>query len=336
MNIPIEDIYVKQEDEIKLYVIGYESMGESIIINIAEKFFGVIDCYKTKDFFITKNILEELCVKKLDFICWTHTDADHTKGMIELFDYVDDNTAFIMPEGLSYKELLSKVDLKSEKYCNEEIVHIFEAIKSKIKEYNFVSANNGSSIYSFNLKLLNDEKSIAVNIESFAPLSSIVRNSQIRTMQELINESKKIHEKPNLFSVGLIINFIRQSFSLKICLAGDVDNITIDKMHPLNKKRIFNNNHIIKLPHHGSNNSDRIIKDNLITYFDYAVSTSYKKHRLPRQEVLDGYKKCCSHGKISKTNKTAGPYGYVIYKVPLFNDLEPNTEVCYVGTAGEV
>lgn len=46
MNIPIEDIYVKQDDKIELYVIGYEAMGESIIFNIAGKFLGVIDCYK--------------------------------------------------------------------------------------------------------------------------------------------------------------------------------------------------------------------------------------------------------------------------------------------------
>ena len=35
-------------------------------------------------------------------------------------------------------------------------------------------------------------------------------------------------------------------------------------------------------------------------------------------------------------NVTIGSYAYVIYKVPLFNDLEPNTEMCYMRTAGEV
>ena len=35
-------------------------------------------------------------------------------------------------------------------------------------------------------------------------------------------------------------------------------------------------------------------------------------------------------------NVTIGSYAYVIYKVPLFNDLEPNTEMCYMRTAGGV
>lgn len=336
MNIPIEDIYVSNSDEIQLYIIGYESMGESIVLNIANKFFGVIDCYRTDNLFITKSILESIETKNLNFICWTHTDEDHTKGMLELFDYVNEDTVFIMPEGIPYKELIAKVDLNSCKYCDEEIVGIFNAIKDKIKRYNFISANSSTSIYSFNLKLMNDMKTTTVNIECFAPLSSVVRDSQIKTIDELINESKKIHEKPNRYSVGLIINFITDETSRKICLTGDVDEITINNMHPINRKKIFGNNYIIKLPHHGSNNPNKILTNKIVTYFDYAVSTSYKQHDLPRKDIMESYKKCCSTGVISKTNSKDGNYGCVVYKIPIFNLLKDKNEVSYVGSAGEV
>lgn len=83
------------------------------------------------------------------------------------------------------------------------------------------------------------------------------------------------------------IKFTINSNSLSVCLTGDVDNTTIESMHHKNKKFVFGNNHIIKLPHHGSLNSDKIIKENIIKYFDFAISTGYKKHGLPKDEIIN-------------------------------------------------
>lgn len=35
MYIPKKEIYINRNDAIELYIIGYESMGESIVLNVS-------------------------------------------------------------------------------------------------------------------------------------------------------------------------------------------------------------------------------------------------------------------------------------------------------------
>jgi ribonuclease BN (tRNA processing enzyme) len=106
--IPQGNVYISKKQTIDVHVIGYKTAGESIIVNIGNKFAGIIDCYRTKQYFITMDILKDLRIKKLNFICWTHTDEDHTRGLpdILLSPYVGKKTAFILPDGISSKEVL--------------------------------------------------------------------------------------------------------------------------------------------------------------------------------------------------------------------------------------
>lgn len=60
-----------------------------------------------------------------------------------------------------------------------------------------------------------------------------------------------------------------------------------------------------------------------------------KKHGLPKDEIINSYRKRCPSGIVSKTNCSEGPYGYVLYKMPIFKCLEEDTELFYEGTAGE-
>ena len=76
---------------VKIFVIGYRERGESIVILFFDKtnvvYSIVIDSYKAKgsDFFSSK-ILDENKVSKLNILCWTHPDIDHSLGIEELFD----------------------------------------------------------------------------------------------------------------------------------------------------------------------------------------------------------------------------------------------------------
>ena len=53
-----DDIVISKGDHLHLHIIGYPNQGESIVINIGNKFVGVIDCFKNSDCFKTKEIVE--------------------------------------------------------------------------------------------------------------------------------------------------------------------------------------------------------------------------------------------------------------------------------------
>lgn len=91
------------------------------------------DCYKGRDIFVTDRILKELGINELDFLCWTHIDWDHTKGLSELFRYVSPDTAFILPTGISVREILNST-IASKDYFSKEYRKIFQLIDNNIKK----------------------------------------------------------------------------------------------------------------------------------------------------------------------------------------------------------
>lgn len=98
-----EDIFIDENDNIEICVVGYEKRGESIVISIGKKFLGVIDCYKKRDLFLTKKIIENKKIP-IDFLCWTHSDWDHSFGLSELKEFFTENTHVIVPDGFQAKE----------------------------------------------------------------------------------------------------------------------------------------------------------------------------------------------------------------------------------------
>ena len=92
---------------VRIYVVGYHKQGESIVIilldNATEEIFycGVIDTFKKKNIHITKEILEHYGIKRIDILCWSHPDNDHSWGLDELLEnYCDDQTDFLYPYGV--------------------------------------------------------------------------------------------------------------------------------------------------------------------------------------------------------------------------------------------
>ena len=73
---------------VETYIIGYKNEGESVLFFVRAdggiSFSGLIDCFRLRDIDKINDILKENGVKKLDFICWTHPDLDHSKGLKDI------------------------------------------------------------------------------------------------------------------------------------------------------------------------------------------------------------------------------------------------------------
>lgn len=343
--IDYDDILVTENDNLKIYVIGYNYQGESIVITIGEdKFVGVIDCYRTKDEFITKRILEDLKINRLDFVCWTHTDWDHTKGLSQLKKYVKKDTVIILPEGMSAREIDDLINENTiKKSYKKEFNQIFEMTRKVQDDYQ-LKVNQTSTIFDFNLYFPLGSKKYRFIIDCFAPISGVVNEYMGKTIKEFYenidmkNGLKELNKnwtvdpnrKNNLYSIGLSIVINSENERISICLCGDLDNITINKMSESKRNKIFNKNTILKIPHHGSENADDLFNLNCIKEFKYGVTTSFR-NKLPNSEMLVKYKQKCS--KLSRTDLKKGKYGVVTYTINLkdLNVLEPE----YESSAGE-
>lgn len=339
-----DNILITQDDYLNVYIIGYENQGESIIVSVGDKFIGVIDCFKVNNLFETKRILKEYKLP-LDFVCWTHVDWDHTYGLSELREFINANTVFIVPEGYSSTEV-RRMFLDSKNYKHEEYKKIYDLLDD-ISPDNFISANNNTEIYNFKFNFEDDEYDFL--IKSFAPLSKIVRDIGKKNLKyTILNlESKENFGREwyegynrfnNLFSLGLEITLKLKSEDIRICLTGDLDNETIEKMNPKAINRIFRRNTILKIPHHGSNNANKLIDFNYDKgiVFDYAISTSFKSAGLPNSSILEKYKR---YGKVYRTDKqSCNKYGIVKYTYPIVdfaNKKDLPRELELFGDAGE-
>lgn len=343
--VECNDVLVTNDEYLKLYVIGYRFQGESIILTIGNgKFVGVIDCYRTKEEFITKSILEKLNIKRLDFICWTHMDWDHTKGMSQLRKFIKEDTAIILPEGMNAREidgLINKTEIKNS--YKKEFNQIFNMINKVNKNFR-LTVNQSSTIFDFNLIFAQSEKKYRFIIDSFAPISGIVNECMSETIQQFY-ESVTVKEryrelkerwhvdpnrKNNLYSVGLRVIIDSSDARVSICLCGDLDDVTIENMDERKRNKIFNRNTLFKVPHHGSENAYSLFELGCIEEFKYGVTTSFR-NKLPTKKMIKAYQKKCR--SIARTDLKKGTFGVVTYSIQLKDliALEPE----YENAAGE-
>ena len=276
-----EDIYINKTDNIEIYVIGYKKRGESIIITIGNKFMGVIDCYKKRDLFLTKKIILDKKMK-IDFLCWTHSDWDHTFGLSELSEFFDDNTHIIVPSGFQAKEFRKFLNAdKNRGYQYEEYSKILNMF-DKMDYENYHAANQDSYYYSFSLReigSMGDSGKYDVRIYAFSPISKKIKEYNCNHIQSVYDRDKhwysNMNTDNNLFSVGLVIEIGNKSKVNKICLTGDLNNETLKTMSKTTREKLFLRNTFFKIPHHGSENSNEILKfEDKKMKFNYSACTS--------------------------------------------------------------
>lgn len=290
-------VYFEKDLCIETYIIGYKNEGESILFFVRAdggiSFSGLVDCYKLDDVDKVKDILQENEIEKLDFICWTHPDLDHSKGLVDIIkNYVSQKTNIWIPEGVDAQEITCSKDVK------ELFIQLKKCMIDMDAEYNVYSASDRKDMMGYNSICFQKGVDIfPLEIISYAPNSKIIRKQNYT--------DKFIKNDRSVF-------FVLALGSARIFLTGDVEDSTIEKI-PSNffEKHI----HIMKIPHHGSDSSDKML-DLGWQVCDVACSTVYRKGHsdLPLANIMKRYSEVSQYllctGKADRTKETE-KYGIV-------------------------
>ncbi len=266
-------IYCLESLVIETYFIGYLHEGEAILFFIKSDnnicFSGLIDCYKTKDMDIVTYILKKKQIISLDFICWTHPDLDHSKGLKDVIDsYASRHTYIWIPESIDTEDIV----------CSEEVKRLFISLKQYVisteATLNVFSISDIKDMMAYNsLCFINNINLYPLKLISYAPNSKIIRKQNY--LEKYIKNDRSIF-------------FVLALGKTRILFTGDVENDTIKQIP---KEHFEQHVHILKIPHHGSSTSTKMLE--LISgNCDIACSTVYRKGNssLPEAEVMEAYK----------------------------------------------
>lgn len=290
-------VYFEKHLIIETYIIGYKNEGESILFFIRAdggiSFSGLVDCFRLDDVDKVKDILEENGVYKLDFICWTHPDLDHSKGLKDIIkNYVSEKTYIWIPESVDAQEIT----------CSKEVKELFEQLKkctvNADAELNVYSVSDRKDMMFYNsICFQKGTNGFPLEIVSYSPNSKIIRKQNY--MDKFIKNDRSVF-------------FVLALGSARIFLTGDVEDDTIEKI----PSDFFGEHvHIMKIPHHGSDSSVKML-DLGWRGCDIACSTVYRKGRsnLPLTNVMEHYSENAKYllctGKADRDKETE-KYGVV-------------------------
>ncbi|WFR55049.1 hypothetical protein QA584_15670 [Anaerocolumna sp. AGMB13025] len=289
---------------VDIHVIGYPVEGESIILFLRDDkenivYTMVIDSFKKGKTNRTIDILKSHKVDKVNLLIWSHTDYDHSFGLLEILDhYIKENSVVLIPHSIfDRKGALTK-------YSKSVVDKLKDLLASDVQIE--MVAEQKFSVF-FNNAV--SEEQIELSVTTLLPNS-----------KHLLMKSTKNSTYCNDYSIACNVQ-INSTFNY--FFAGDIIDEAILRI----QKNIFPKSlSFLKIPHHGS-----ITSTELIDLFDKKIkipiscSTNYTKQRLPMNEVLEQYstisKKVHITGKNDKDLNTDS-YGEWYYRYNLV-DMEP-------------
>ena len=266
---------------ILVYLVGYPEMGESIIVIMKDMATGVIhhscaiDCYKTT-LNKTQQILSSHGITSLDFLCWTHTDKDHSIGLEDIIkSNCTDKTCFVLPEGLTGSDD-DFVKYDADTLACFNLINPFNVNSN----YRVFSASASSDGYNFLQGWEfedNAGQQFNYNIFALSPNSSLLRR----------RVSGGIKKKNDL-SIALIFKI----GELSLFMTSDIENQTL---RLINKDLIADVDYL-KTPHHTSTSSDYLLEifeeiNTSSRKIPFTCSTVFKQHDLPDTSLMNNYKK---------------------------------------------
>ncbi len=300
-NEPI--FYNSEELFLSIYLIGYETQGESIVLIFETEerkavWSAVIDSYSLPEKNITDNILKAYKFgqnKKIDLACITHFHNDHTTGFKNLLEYyADENTKIMMPEfSREYYEAQGHYPAKEirdyiqRKYTGGSNCHDNNVFYNRKIDRNLIWDFNGST-HGVGHQLY---------IESLLPTD--------RRALHYIDDDLSRHS-PNDLSLMLKIVFDGNQY----LFTGDCTN---DEMKDLGANDFYTRQtnttpHVVylKIPHHGSKTADNLLKmvedDRLI--IDKIATCTYD-YRATKENIIEGYRKKCDIAMTKDINAKA-------------------------------
>lgn len=266
-------VYFEKTLIIETYIIGYKSEGEAILFFVRSdggiSFSGLVDCYKLADVDKVSEILINNHIQELDFICWTHPDSDHSKGLKEVMNiYASKKTQIWIPEGVDATEIK----------CGNEVQELFLYLKKCSVEMqpslNVYSASDKKDLLCYSsVCFQKGTESFPLKLISYAPNSKIIRKQNY--MEEFIKNDRSI-----FFVVAL--------GEVRIFLTGDIEDATVGQIP---REFVQEHIHIMKIPHHGSETSTSFLELGW-SECDVACATVYRRghSNLPENSVMNQYK----------------------------------------------
>lgn len=297
---------------VRLFVIGYTSCGESIVMLFVDGacnkvlYTIVIDSYKLSDgTFKTIDILNEYKIDHIDLLCWSHPDADHSKGIDEIFDYYCDKDSIIFFP--TYMNGLGTDPISYNRDDLDIINKMFGLNDRKNKPMKPVGANIGMTGDRY-IRYFSD------GIHRLPLIFTIYAPHKDYLVEKFRNENKKSIKK-NQLSIFMVVSIGPYMFDF----CGDVENTTINNM----QEEPFNCPTFIKIPHHASSNALDMLEKVVVDSSSLCCTTTYKSKGLPDPFVLDRYK-----AKVSYCHSTGigdgshENYGIVEYIFDFFGTQE--------------
>lgn len=285
------EYFIGQKLYLEINMIGYKTMGESIILSLKSSdttvlWTAIIDCYKYDNLNITYDTLKEMGYgndKKIDLLCITHPDEDHTKDIKMIMnDFTNNNTIYLMPDFLA-----SNIDETN------DIKEIRKIISDRYSRHsdgrlNNIFYNRNINEPNLNWKFIgSDNKTHILRIETYLPTDSIMTMSR--------NNNNQYKNDYSLF-INLIIDDKNNYVFTGDCMDYSIVCLEEEDLQKMNKVLYF------KIPHHGSDikKMQELIINNRLTLYNVSAC-AYRKGTTQRK-ILDFYNENCEDVSITFTD----------------------------------
>lgn len=281
MNLYKKEFEITSFDNLKvtIFVIGYKNIGESNIVLFFDDnrvvFSMVIDSYKKGDLNITEKILDDLEIKEVDMVCWTHPHCDHTPGIAEIVEKYYHSGMVIFSPKFFYGNLMDDILVGEAKAAQEAFKKIIDKTKKdpNVKEIMRTISASGDITNNYPMRIVDSNGTQKDFILYF--LTPIGR----RTDEYYIIKNKAF-KKPNELSVSFIISLDGYNFYF----GSDTENEHAKEI----ENHIVESMRWIKVPHHSSLGGQSIV-DRLGPNADFAASTVFASGGLPVKSIQDAY-----------------------------------------------
>lgn len=263
----------------RIYVLGNLCEGESIFFAIYGDDRVIYSC--VTDSFLYQNqpavkiILDDANINQIADLFWTHPHDDHSDGLIDIVEMFKPKRIFLPTELQNLPENAAKISRDVLDTLNS-----YRGYDKRCKNYQpKVQGIGANSIIKKEIIKVGTMR-IPFSICAISPSLGKIRNKAIK------------HDYNALNDYSIAVSIVVGDFSL--LLTGDVQDQMLQYLPDELVEEVPRPN-IMKIPHHGSKYSLGIISLFEEPSFDIAITTAKSSSELPKEEVLNHYKKYSKH-----------------------------------------
>lgn len=151
-----------------------------------------------------------------------------------------------------------------------------------------------------------------LEINTYSPVTEIIDRPSANNYLEETFKFKNNHN-----NLSIMMSIALGDFKLLLC--SDVENDTIDIIQrDLNEddKKFFSNDiHFFKIPHHSSKSSENIFNLTKNVFMHNSVTTIYDSSELPKEEMLNKYKKKSERIFCTSNLDNCNKYNYGVVEI---------------------